>query len=214
MSNYDGTVVSVLPAQYYEEAEAKLQAARNSGRRTLTAYDLLKEDLEALSARIPKRQLQNGHTYGYLYWSPNATAERNGQMLPNHGEIYICVGTYRADIQNGCLVTATAWGGDCFEPVRNNTLLLEFPSNEQEKEDDAGEDAEINIEIGGKYIFDTHGGDSTWNSRSGSEVTVLRALTEAEADIADVGPMYRVAFLDGVETDVFLDELVKKAKEV
>lgn len=59
-----------------------------------------------------------------------------------------------------------------------------------------------------KLIFDTHGGDSELNCRSGQTVTVLRALTEDEADIADVGKMYRIRFEDGYETDAFADELM------
>lgn len=58
-----------------------------------------------------------------------------------------------------------------------------------------------------KFIFDTHGGDSELNSRSGQIVTVLRELTEQEADIADVGEMFRIRFEDGFETDAFADEL-------
>lgn len=58
-----------------------------------------------------------------------------------------------------------------------------------------------------KAIFDTHGGDSTWNERSGEVVEILRELTEEEADIGDVGMMYRIRFSDGTETDAFEDEL-------
>lgn len=59
-----------------------------------------------------------------------------------------------------------------------------------------------------RMVFDSHGADSELNSRSGYFVEVLRELTEAEADIADVGRMFHVRFLDGFETDVFEDELV------
>lgn len=57
-----------------------------------------------------------------------------------------------------------------------------------------------------KAIFDTHGGDSTWNSRSGEIVEVLRHLTKDEVD-PEVGPMYKIRFSDGTETDAFGDEL-------
>lgn len=63
------------------------------------------------------------------------------------------------------------------------------------------------IEAGESYIFDTHGGDSTWNERSGQRCVAVRELTPQECDIDDVGPMWRVRFEDGVETDAFLDEL-------
>ena len=57
------------------------------------------------------------------------------------------------------------------------------------------------------YIFDTHGADSELNCRSGQLVKVIRPLTEQEADIEEVGPMYKVEFADGFQTDVFEDEL-------
>lgn len=37
--------------------------------------------------------------------------------------------------------------------------------------------------IGKTAVFDTHGGDSQLNERTGSKVFVVRPLTEAEADI-------------------------------
>ena len=57
-----------------------------------------------------------------------------------------------------------------------------------------------------KY-FDTHGCDSELNSRSGAVVEVLRPLTEDEADLHETGPMFRIRFRDGFETDAFEDEL-------
>ena len=56
-------------------------------------------------------------------------------------------------------------------------------------------------------IFDTHNGDSEWNHRSGQRAEILRELTEEEADICDVGRMFRIRFEDGTETDAFEDEL-------
>lgn len=60
---------------------------------------------------------------------------------------------------------------------------------------------------GESYIFDTHGGDSTWNNRSGQKCVAVRPLTPQECDIDDVGPMWRIRFEDGIETDAFQDEL-------
>ena len=42
---------------------------------------------------------------------------------------------------------------------------------------------------------------------NGTEVEIIRALTEKECDIADVGNMYKVRFYDGYERDAFEDEL-------
>lgn len=58
-----------------------------------------------------------------------------------------------------------------------------------------------------KKVFDTHGGDSKLNERSGQVVELVRPLTEKEADLAETGPMYRIRFPDGHETDAFDDEL-------
>ena len=61
--------------------------------------------------------------------------------------------------------------------------------------------------ISNRAIFNTHGSDSTWCERDGEACKVLRPLTDEEADLFDVGMMYRVRFNDGVETDAFEDEL-------
>lgn len=58
-----------------------------------------------------------------------------------------------------------------------------------------------------KAIFDTHNGDSQWNYRTGEICEIIRPLTEKEADIFDVGNMFRIQFSDGVVTDAFEDEL-------
>jgi len=49
-------------------------------------------------------------------------------------------------------------------------------------------------------------GDSEWNSRNGQAAEILRQLTPDKVD-DEVGPMFRIRFSDGVETDAFLDEL-------
>ena len=64
-----------------------------------------------------------------------------------------------------------------------------------------------------KKVFNTHGGDTSWNDRSGQVVEVLRPLTEDEADLFDVGPMFRIRFQDGTETDAFADELMDLPEE-
>ena len=55
--------------------------------------------------------------------------------------------------------------------------------------------------------YDSHGADSELNDRTGQAVMILRPVTEDEADVEEVGPMYRVRFPDGFETDVFEDEI-------
>jgi hypothetical protein len=43
--------------------------------------------------------------------------------------------------------------------------------------------------------------------RSGQSVEIVRRIPANEFDEAEVGPMYRVRFSDGVETDAFEEEL-------
>lgn len=51
--------------------------------------------------------------------------------------------------------------------------------------------------------------DTSYRDKNGQEVTILRRLTETEADIEDVGVMYKAKLEDGTELDVFEDELVE-----
>lgn len=68
------------------------------------------------------------------------------------------------------------------------------------------------ILLGKRYIFDTHGGDSSLNKRTGQICAVIRSLTEKEADLCETGPMYQVVFPDGYVTDAFEDELIEEAQ--
>jgi len=66
------------------------------------------------------------------------------------------------------------------------------------------------IEAGQRRIFRSSSvlGAPGFPERSGEAVTVLRPLTSQEADLAETGPMYRIAFTDRVETDAFEEELL------
>ena len=55
-----------------------------------------------------------------------------------------------------------------------------------------------------KY-FETR--DTAWGSRNGQRITVLGPTPEKDFDRAEVGPMFRCKFDDGVKLDVFEDEL-------
>lgn len=65
------------------------------------------------------------------------------------------------------------------------------------------------VEVGKRYRFDTEGTDSVWKAFDGQDCTVIRPLTREEADIDDIGPMWRVRFDDKkrTETDAFDSEL-------
>ena len=58
-----------------------------------------------------------------------------------------------------------------------------------------------------RLVFDTHGGDSQLNCRSGERIEIVRMLDSSEFDEQEVGLMYRVRFNDGFETDAFADEI-------
>ena len=50
-------------------------------------------------------------------------------------------------------------------------------------------------------------GSPGYPERNGQTVTVIRALTDKEADLEEVGPMFKIKFADGIVTDAFADEL-------
>lgn len=125
----DTVHVYVLPAARCGEAEQLLKAARNSGRRLETAYDLLKEQLVGMANRVKKADLVEGHRYGYLFLSHTATAEREGKMIPNHGEIYIGTAVYQRQPSSnvGVLTYTNGWGADGVVQVPEGMLLLDLP---------------------------------------------------------------------------------------
>jgi hypothetical protein len=63
----------------------------------------------------------------------------------------------------------------------------------------------IEIKVGCEYVFETT--DSELKEYNGTKVKVIRPLTEDECDITDVGNMYKAVFNDGLDYDVFEDEL-------
>ena len=63
------------------------------------------------------------------------------------------------------------------------------------------------FESGKKYLFNTN--DSEYEIYNGTEVEIIRPLTEKECDITDVGNMYKAKFCDGYISNVFEDELNK-----
>lgn len=65
----------------------------------------------------------------------------------------------------------------------------------------------MKVENGKKYIFNTM--DTELIKYNGTEVEVIRPLTDKERDIADVGNMYKINFGDGYVRDAFEDELTK-----
>lgn len=67
-----------------------------------------------------------------------------------------------------------------------------------------GEDPNKGIEQVKKHFHST---DSELSKYNGTEIEIIRPLTNEECDIEDVGVMYKVRFYDGYIRDVFEDEL-------
>ena len=63
----------------------------------------------------------------------------------------------------------------------------------------------MNIKNNYQYMFNTVQSDLI--KYNNTKVRIIRPLTEAEADLEDVGPMYKVQYHDGYIGDVFEDEL-------
>ena len=57
-----------------------------------------------------------------------------------------------------------------------------------------------------KMLFFTADGELA--KYSGTDVEIIRPLTEKECDVEDVGIMYKARFYDGCERDAFEDELI------
>lgn len=61
-----------------------------------------------------------------------------------------------------------------------------------------------------RAIFTYHGSEDCFPElykRTGQVVEVVRPLTKDEADIYDMGPVFRIKFSDGFTNDAFDDEL-------
>ena len=61
-------------------------------------------------------------------------------------------------------------------------------------------------------IFKTIGSDEILKAHDMQPCVIVRPLTSREADLFETGPMYRIRFSDGFETDAFSDELFKGDK--
>jgi len=127
-SNISLSSIFVLSRSHYDSVLAELRAARNSGRTLFTACELLEEKLRSDADLVRINSLVPGKRYGYLGVSPSATAERNGRMVPNHGEIYLYSATYQTIFgKNGpALVSETAWGNIVQKRIQPGMLLVEL----------------------------------------------------------------------------------------
>lgn len=70
------------------------------------------------------------------------------------------------------------------------------------------------LEIGKQYVFNTHGQDSEYKKYDNKVGTIIRALKDREeADVSEVGNMYKLQFKNGTVIDVFEDELHEQTWE-
>ena len=58
----------------------------------------------------------------------------------------------------------------------------------------------MKIENNKQYIFNTV--QSDLKKYNNTKVTIIRPLTKIEADLDDVGPMYKVQYHDGYASDI------------
>lgn len=66
-------------------------------------------------------------------------------------------------------------------------------------------------EYGEHVIFDSHGADSGLKHRDGTVAEVIGPLDESQYDKCETGPMFRIRFADGFQTDAFADEIKEEA---
>lgn len=69
----------------------------------------------------------------------------------------------------------------------------------------------MSIKSGEYYLF--HTTETDLKQFNGTALFVIRPLTEKEADLEEVGNMYRVKFANGLKWDVFEDELSPLTEE-
>ena len=136
-----------------------------------------------------KKKILSGHTLAA--WNYETGETNNGQAIGIFNKDKHC---------SEAIVLVDAVSGD--EGVKLSIMIDEHLAKEY------GIEIVLMKEIhpDHKYTFETE--DSDLKKYNGTEVLVLRRLTNAECDIEDVGNMFRVCFNDGFEHDVFEDELV------
>lgn len=102
--------VIIVPAEYKDQVDRWINVIREKDepKRLENDCENLKEALAHEFGRESGRDaLVCGRNYGVIVYSPMATAIRNGNSIPYHGEIYLCVWTYCED---GMFRTTNAWG--------------------------------------------------------------------------------------------------------
>lgn len=110
--------VLVLPAEKYHLAQALLEHVRTISRLEFETEKAI-DALAAESKRIPLSDLPEGE-YGVLEYHAGANAWRNGELLVNHGETYICLYRY---VGNGSFTIRNAWGESIERRVPGRVLL-------------------------------------------------------------------------------------------
>jgi len=72
---------------------------------------------------------------------------------------------------------------------------------------DEGKPPEVTFQAGQQVMFTSTDSDAKRNGKVNVEVEIVRPLTDQEADLDEVGKMYKIRFADGHIEDAFVDEL-------
>ncbi|WP_244142329.1 hypothetical protein [Burkholderia vietnamiensis] len=75
---------------------------------------------------------------------------------------------------------------------------------------DARKLPEVAFRAGQKVLFNSTHSNAARDSKINVEVEIVRRLTDQEADLSEVGPMFKIRFADGHIEDAFVDELAPR----
>jgi hypothetical protein len=101
----------IVPNEHYGEVNRRIEAIREADEPKRLEYDCenLKDSLiNNFGVPCGRKDLVVGRRYGVLGYSMSANAVRKGEVIRNHGEIYLYVWTYHED---GVFRQTDAWSG-------------------------------------------------------------------------------------------------------
>lgn len=115
----------IVPAAHYDEVRRRIGVIRNMDKPKRLGYDCKKLNEELINdfgVAASEDALSVGRRYGVIGYSPSANAIRNGEVIRNHGEIYLYAWTYCED---GAFRQDDAWGG-AYESLLPGCPLIEL----------------------------------------------------------------------------------------
>jgi len=111
-------VIMVLPKEKKHLAEELLEQVRASDRLEFECEKAIDQMMEE-AVPMSMENLPCG-SYGAMRYHPGANAWRNGQLLVNHGEVYITKWTYQEDKS---FWINTAWGVNTTKMLPSRLLI-------------------------------------------------------------------------------------------